>query len=591
MPLLRPLLAALLAIGVVPVEAQDEVIADERPNVIVVIADDQGWGDLSAHGNPVLATPRLDDMRARSVRFDRFYADPLCAPTRAALLTGRYPLRTGVRGVTRGGETMRSEEVTIAEVLSAAGYDTAAFGKWHNGAHYPHDARGQGFGHVFGFSAGHANHYFDAALTRDGEPVATNGYITDVVTDAAAEYASAPRQAPFFAWVAYNTPHSPFQVPDEAYERYAAAGLDPKLAAIYGMVENIDANVGRLLDTAPGNGRETVVIYLSDNGPNGARYNGGMKGTKGGVNEGSLRVPMFVLMPGAERGRTVGLPAAHIDLLPTLAGLTGTKLEADPDRPLDGIDLSGLLRSDEAEEGFAERLLFAHRTTDEAVRPTPGTVRDARYRAVIQEGAADWQLYDLRADPGQTRDLSAIFPGRTARLAAAWEDWFADVTARAPSWPRIQIGHAEGPRVALPAHEAHLDGARIRYGEPHGWSNDWIHGWSEGASASWLVDVVRPGTYDAVLRAGAEADAARLTVTLTAGDEALRRTVASLDQAPIIPAPDRIPRKEAPARAWDAVPLGALTLGPDAERLTLTITPEGAGRIDVGGLILTRRAD
>ena len=439
-----------------------------KPDVIVVIADDQGWGDLSAHGNPVLKTPHLDAMRARSVRFDRFYADPLCAPTRAALLTGRYPLRTGVRGVTRGGETMRAEEVTLAEVLSEAGYATAAFGKWHNGAHYPQDARGQGFDQFFGFSAGHTNVYFDAVLERDGEPVPTRGYITDVVTDAVIDYVQNPPDAPYFAWVAYNTPHAPFQVPDDAYATYADEGLDPKLAAIYGMTANIDDNVGRLLEAVAEGGREAVVIYLSDNGPNGARYNDGLRGTKGGVDEGSVRVPMFVQLPDAKAGRAVDTPSAHIDLMPTLLGLLG--IDAPEGVRFDGADLSALLTEGPGELPNEARLLFSHRTTGEAVLPTPGTVRDDRYRAVIQEGAADWALYDLRADPGQTRDLSSVFPRRTASLAASWNAWFADVTATPNTWPKIEIGHAAAPIVSLPSHEAHLKGGKLSYGEPHGWS-------------------------------------------------------------------------------------------------------------------------
>ena len=554
------------------------------PNVVIVIADDQGWGDLSAHGNPILRTPRLDALRQRAVRFDRFYADPLCAPTRAALLTGRYPLRTGVRGVTRGGETMRSEEVTIAEVLREAGYATGAFGKWHNGAHFPQNAKGQGFDTFFGFEEGHTNIYFDADLLRDGKPEATRGYITDVVTDEAAAFIAARRDAPFFAWVAFNTPHAPFQVPDADFDRYAALGLDPKLAAIYGMVENIDRNVGELLDAEAGNGRETIFVYLSDNGPNGARYNDGLHGTKGGVDEGSVRVPMFMLLPGGQGPRVIETPAAHIDLLPTLAGLLSVGTAGT--LPLDGIDLSSLVRGEGSAEEVADRLLFAHRTTNEEVLRTPGTVRDARYRATLQEGAESWQLYDLLADPGQTRDLADIFPARTEALAAAWTRWFDDVTERAPSWPKIEIGHAEAPVVRLPAHEAHLSGADVRYGEIHGWSHDWIYGWNANARASWFIEVVDPGTYEVSLLAGGEGQGAAASVKV--GPAALSRQIDSLLPAPVVRTPDRIARKESPARAWQKIPLGLVEIGSAASDITLRITPGESGQIDVKGLVLTR---
>ena len=571
--------ALLLALGAA---TQPTPEPDARPNVVVVISDDQGWGDLSAHGNPTLRTPRLDEMRGRAVRFERFYADPLCAPTRAALLTGRYPLRTGVRGVTRGGETMRAEEVTIAEALGEAGYETGAFGKWHNGAHYPQDARGQGFGTFFGFSEGHANAYFDPVLDRDGEEVPTRGYVTDVVTDAAVAFMGAPREAPYLAWVAYNTPHAPFQVPDADYDRYAALGLDPKLAAIYGMVENLDRNTGRILDAARSDDRDTIVVFLSDNGPNGARYNDGLKGTKGGVDEGSIRVPMFVLLPGQAEGRRVEAPAAHVDLLPTLLGLLG--LEPPRGVALDGVDLSPLLLG---EEGAAppERLLFAHRTTDEEVLATPGTVRDARYRAVLEEGATAWRLYDLAADPGQTRDLAEAFPERTGALASAWEAWFADVTRRAPGWPDIEVGHEEAPVVTLPAHEAHLSDLGARYGEPHGWSHDWITGWGPGGHAEWRVAVVRPGRYEAVLQLGGEGDA---EVALTAGGASLERRLRGLPAAPVLALPDRIPRKEAAARGWSEVSLGTLALTGDADRVVLRVDPASGARLDVKGLVLER---
>jgi len=179
----------------------DETREERRPNVLLLMTDDQGWGDIHSHGNQKLDTPVLDKLAADSVQFDRFYVSPVCAPTRASLLTGRYHLRTGVSWVTRGLETMRSEEVTLAEALKQAGYATGCFGKWHNGAHYPYHPNGQGFDEFFGFCAGHWNNYFDTHLERNGKAVKTRGYITDVLTDAAIAFIEKHRQRPFFCYV------------------------------------------------------------------------------------------------------------------------------------------------------------------------------------------------------------------------------------------------------------------------------------------------------------------------------------------------------------------------------------------------------
>ncbi|GMV94078.1 MAG: hypothetical protein AMXMBFR82_38560 [Candidatus Hydrogenedentota bacterium] len=295
-----------------------------RPNILVILTDDQGWGDIHSHGNDTIVTPVLDRLASEGARFDRFYVSPVCAPTRAAFLTGRYYLRTGVDGVTHREEVMRSEERTLAEVLKDAGYATGCFGKWHNGAQYPNHPNGQGFDEFFGFCAGHWNNYFDTTLERNGNPVETKGYINDVVTDAALDFIDAHADAPFFCYVPYNTPHSPFQVPDRYFDPFKEQGLDDTLACVYGMVKSIDDNVGRLLDRLESHGLadDTIVVFFGDNGPNSERYNGGMLGRKGSVHEGGVRNALFMRWPGhIPPGTEVKPIAAAIDLLPTLAEL------------------------------------------------------------------------------------------------------------------------------------------------------------------------------------------------------------------------------------------------------------------------------
>ena len=195
--------------------------AEVSPNVLVILTDDQGFGDVQSHGNPWIRTPFHDQLAAQGARFERFFVSPVCAPTRASLLTGRWHLRTGVHGVTRGAETMRAREVTMAELFRDAGYATAAIGKWHNGAHYPEHPRGQGFDHFFGFCGGHFNNYFDSRLEDDDREVPFDGFIIDRLTDRALQFIAEHREQPWLCYVAFNTPHSPWQVPDVYWQRYA----------------------------------------------------------------------------------------------------------------------------------------------------------------------------------------------------------------------------------------------------------------------------------------------------------------------------------------------------------------------------------
>ena len=234
---------------------QEETTEEKSsPNVLLILTDDQGWGDLGVHGNPIIQTPVLDDFARKGVEVKNFYVSPLCAPTRASLLTGRYHLRTGTRWVSDGLENMNPEEVTLAEMFKSAGYATGCFGKWHNGAHFPFHPNQQGFDEFIGFCAGHWNNYFNTTLQHNGEPFPTEGYITDVLTDEAIKFIEQSGDEPFFCYVPYNVPHGPFQVPDQYFDKYYNQ-LDTmqdeternKLAAVYGMCENMDANIGRLL--------------------------------------------------------------------------------------------------------------------------------------------------------------------------------------------------------------------------------------------------------------------------------------------------------------------------------------------------------
>lgn len=588
LPPALPLLAALLTAA--PAPAADAPAAPppaKRPNVLLIITDDQGWGDLSFHGNDKLSTPNIDKLAAGSVRFDRFYVSPLCAPTRASLLTGRYSLRTGAKGVSSGEETMRPEEVTLAEIFRDAGYRTGLFGKWHNGEHFPYDPRGQGFQESFGYNLGHWNNYFDTTLRHNGRPVKTKGYITDVVTDAALRFLDAAGDGkPFLCYLSLPTPHSPFQVPDAYFDRARKRGLDDKLACVYGMCENIDDNVGRMLRKLEDLRLrdDTVVVFLTDNGPNGARFNGGMKGTKGSLHEGGSRVPFFVCWPGKLEPRLVEPIAAHIDVLPTLVELCG--LPAPKTLPLDGRSLVPLLHG--KAEGWPERTLFTQHRLLPAGKADGGAVRTQRFRLVAERGR--WQLFDMQADPGQTRDVAGDHPETARGLREAFEKWYADVRTGADGYhPAIPVGHDEEDPVELPTPRSEFSGG-LKFAGRHP-NNNWLVGWTRPeAAAKWELDVARGGAFEVTLLYSCEAKDAgsRLSVSVAGGSAV--EVVVPAAPAKRVPSPDRVPREEVYEMEWAPLTAGTLTL--PAGRTTLTVKPlsiAGGPAMELKAVVLKRR--
>ncbi|MEM1094871.1 MAG: sulfatase-like hydrolase/transferase [Bacteroidota bacterium] len=562
----------------------------DRPNILLILTDDQGWGDLYSHGNAEIDTPHLDRLGAEGTRFERFYVSPVCAPTRAALLTGRYPLRTGTHGVTRAHETMRAEETTLGEVLQANGYDTALFGKWHNGSHFPHNPNGQGFAEFFGFSMGHWNNYFDTDMEHNGTMVRTEGYVTDVLTDAAVDYMRQEREAPFFAYVSYNTPHSPFQLPDRYFAKYKRRGFNDKNASVYGMVEHIDDNVGRLLAAleATGQRENTLVMFLTDNGPNGQRYNGGMKGTKGSVNEGGTRVPMLMQWPRMLPARQVVRPiTAHIDVLPTL--VDWLDLDNPGTKPLDGVSWAPLLRGEA--DTLPDRMIFNHHVTMGEPQPTPASVRTERWLAVNTRG--DWELYDMLTDPMQQSDVATLYTTVTAKLSEAWTSWFADVTSEGFAPIPAELGHASHPTLRLPGHEAivHRTGdAGLWYHKGQGWSNDWLDTWTDAdAYATWPIRVVTAGAYrvqieyavpEAHTGAGLEVDVA---------GAAVRGTLAEAHDPEYRHSPDRVYRGEVYEKTWATLDLGTLDLPVGTTDVTLRATSIPNGEVgQIKTVVLTR---
>lgn len=562
----------------------------KQPNVVLIMTDDQGWGDVRSHANDLVDTPVQDRLASQGARFDRFYVSPVCAPTRASLLTGRYHLRSGVHGVTRAYETMRAEEVTVAEVFRSAGYATGCFGKWHNGAHFPNHPNGQGFEEFVGFCGGHWTRYFDTRLEHNGRPIKTKGYIADVLTDAALSFLRKNKDRPFFLYLPYNTPHSPFQVPDRYFDKYKARGLDDTLACVYGMVENIDDNLGRVLAALDELrlADDTIVVFTTDNGPNTDRFNGGMRGRKGSVHEGGVRVPLFIRWPGHVRpGTTVPQIASHIDLLPTLVELCGVPMPRT--LPLDGVSLVPLLEGRTA--GWPDRMIFTHWMGGDRVLPNRGSVRTQQYRAVFERKG--WQLYDMVDDPGETKDLTGEQPEILGKLRAAYDAWFEDVTRAGFDPIPVPVGCPERPLVVLPGHEAFLHPAKgegISYGGRAGWANDWIANWTSLDSyPRWEVDAVRGGRYEITLMYVCPASDVGSRIRVEVGGKSLEGVVSRAYDPPPIPRQDRVPLKEAMDRLWAPLPLGTVELHKGRTQLTVrALSIAGTNVMDLKAVRLRR---
>ncbi len=571
-----------------PEETTEE---ESRPNVLLIMTDDQGWGDVGVHGNPIIQTPVLDEFARNGVQIKNFYVSPLCAPTRASLLTGRYNLRTGTRWVTDGLENMNPEEVTLAEMFKSAGYTTGCFGKWHNGAHFPFHPNQQGFDEFIGFCAGHWNNYFNTTLQNNGKPFPTEGYITDVLTDQAIKFIEQPRDEPFFCYVPYNVPHGPFQVPDQYFEKYHAQldtmsdeGERNKLAAVYGMCENMDANVGRLLSSLESQGARdnTIVIFLTDNGPNGSRYNGGMRGTKGSTHEGGTRVPFFVQWPASlPTGSMVEGLAAHIDVLPTLAGLCNLPL---PDREIDGVDLASTLM--EANTTIPDRTLFFQQSGRELL-PQRGAVRTNTYRLVNYPDYTG--LYNLQSDPDESEDLRLEFPQLYDSLMAVYNEWFDEMKLEAVDMTVIPIGFAEQTQVVLPAHESYFSG-NVSFKEGHGWAHDWLVNWTNSDDRIyWDVEVQSPFSYQVYLSYTVPESDAGATIQLEVGNNLLVNTLSTAFNPAAIPSPDRIQRIEVYEKDWAKIYLGDISLQAGSQTISLSASQiVGSQVAEVKGLVLER---
>ena len=520
--------------------------ANDRPNVILMMTDDQGIGDFGIKGNTLIETPHIDAMAKNSGSLTTFYVSPVCSPTRASLMTGRYNQRTRCIDTWLGRSMMEPDEFTLAEALKAAGYRTGLFGKWHLGDCYPMRPQDQGFDEVLMHRGGglaqpsepleNERRYTDPILFDEkGEAVKTKGFCTNVYTDAALEFISDGSGKPFFVYLPTNAPHGPYHdVPEDLRKHYMSkdltvlqanppkgkrkAQVQDQLARIAAMITNEDQNVGRLIAHLKKNDllENTLVIRMNDNGPNTMRYVGEMRGMKSNVHEGGIRSPFWLHWPAKiTAGTKVNALTAHIDVMPTILEACGAK--AGP-HALDGRSFLGLFTAPDTTAWPDRQLVIqSHRGTS-AKRYHHFMLRDGDWKLLHAsgfgnesfEGEPKFELYDLKNDPEERKNLAAHRPEVLARLKKDYEAWFADVSSTRPNNyapPRVVIGTEYENPTALTR-------------------QDWLGTtWRTEAMGHWVVEVAKPVTAKIkVLFHPDVVTGSDSTVTLKVGEKEIQET-------------------------------------------------------------------
>ena len=472
-----------------------------RPNVIVIMTDDQGYGDLGCHGNPYMKTPNLDQFAAEALELTNFHVGTTCSPTRAGLMTGRNANRNNAWHTIAGCSILLGDEETMAEVFARNGYGTAMFGKWHLGDNYPYRPQDRGFQQTVYHGGGGVgqtpdlwnNNYFDDFYFRNGKPEKFSGYCTDVWFDEALDFLRKKDDSPFFMYLATNAAHGPFNVPEEYAKMYESAPLTDIQKRFYGMVTNIDDNFGRLVGYLKKEGLfdNTILIFTTDNGT--ARgitylkeedkhlgYNSGLRGIKGSHYDGGHKVPFFISWPKGEilqKAKSNEL-VAHVDLLPTLAALSG--ISHQPKKPLDGTDMTDVLKG---EGERSERMLVVD--TQRNQWPEKGRnscVMSGAWRLV--NGS---ELYNTEQDPGQESDLATEHPDRVEKMRVFYDQWW---TSLEPDirYAEIPVGDPGANPVTITIHDMHTT-------ESLPWNQVQVRKGEFAPDGFYSVKIVEEGTY------------------------------------------------------------------------------------------------
>ena len=534
-------------------------LVPKRPNVIIILTDDQGWGDLSMNGNTNLSTPNIDDIAKSGASFQNFYVNAVCSPTRAEFLTGRYSFRSGIYSTGGGGERMDVDETTIADVFKEAGYETAAYGKWHNGMQYPYHPNARGFNDFYGFCSGHWGNYFSPMLEHNGNIVQGNGFLIDDFTDRGISFMEENQQKSFFLYLPFNTPHTPFQAPKHNWDKFKNKQIEMfsgskkevinDTRAALAMVENIDENVGRIIAKTKELGIEhnTIILFFSDNGPARLRWNGGMRDKKGSTNEGGVRSPLVMKWPsGIKPGKKVERVVSVTDLLPTLSEMCGIPFKTN--KPLDGISVKNSITTDKME--WEDRYILNN-------WKEKTSIRTQKYR-LTHTG----ELHDIENDRNQTKDLSKDLPMVKKELVKVAKDFLAQRKAELPKIDNrpFYLGHPAMKFTQIPARDGTAHGNIKR---SNMWPNcSYFTNWTSlDDSITWQVDVPAPGNFKVKLyytcREGDEGSTFKLSV----GKSNLIAKIVEAHDPPIRGMDeDLAPRIESYVKDWKVADIGEIEL-------------------------------
>ncbi|MDE0198870.1 MAG: arylsulfatase [Caldilineaceae bacterium] len=510
---------------------------EDRPNVVFVLTDDQGYGDLSCHGNPVVKTPHLDELYNCSARFTDYHVGPTCAPTRAGLLTGHYANSTGVWHTIGGRSLLRADEVSMADYFQLSGYATGIFGKWHLGDNAPYRPQDRGFETVVVHGGGGigqtpdfwGNNYFDDSYWDGTQHSRYEGYCTDVWFQEALKFIERNTTQRFFCYIPTNAPHSPHLVDPVYSDPYLPLTPHEERAKFYGMVANIDENVGGLRRRLAelGLADNTIFIFMTDNGSAGgvavdesqfvtSGYNAGMRGQKGSEYDGGHRVPFFLHWPagGISTARDVDKVTANVDVLPTLIELCG--LDETPTNRFDGQSLAPLLRPNVSEvTDWPDRALV----TDSQRLTYPVKWRKSAVMTDKWRFVNGRELYEIKEDPEQRRDVAAAHPHVVSELRLAYEAWWEKVSHQFGDDIPIAIGGPEARKLRLNTHDWRNEDCECA------WNQSLVR---QGliCNGHWEVEVVEAGSYSFTLRRWPEEEGAAVRAGLEGGEPKAFRDIA-----------------------------------------------------------------
>jgi arylsulfatase A-like enzyme len=499
----------------------------KQPNVVIVITDDQGYGDLGCTGNPVIQTPHLDRLANESVWLTDYHVAPTCSPTRAALMSGHWTNRTGAWHTIMGRSMLREDEGTLGQFFKDAGYQTGMFGKWHLGDNFPYRPEDRGFDEVYRHGGGGVgqtpdvwdNSYFDGGYFHNGKIFPAKGFCTDVFFEQANQYITkcAQQNKPFLAYISTNAPHGPLHCPPKYMDMYKE--LPARTAAFLGMITNIDDNIGKTRELLKELGvyEDTIFIFTTDNGTAFGQevYNAGMRGRKGSEYDGGHRVPFFLHWPngGMKELKKIDTICHAVDIAPTILDLIGAP--SPDDYQFDGVSLRQLLQGDDTIDWPDRMLVTDSQRVRDPIKWKQSAVMSKGWRLVNGE-----ELYHIDSDPGQEKDVSAYHPERVKEMRDFYDAWWAELEPTYSRTTELYIGHSDHPVVSLTSHDW-IQEAYPPWNQQQNRARLPVRPNSRGLKhdGHWAIKVVQGGMYQIEVRRWPQESGQKINEALPAGDQ------------------------------------------------------------------------